>query len=116
LFKISRLITIPNPGTSVFPAGTCGCDVVGVVPLDVVGGGADVSWVVVVAVGAGEAGVSDCTSCNGGGSGAGAGGIGSWVAGALIGLTGFNGLLMFVTLVGLLTHEFIVSTQGETTG
>jgi hypothetical protein len=75
---------------------------------------------VVSAVGAGEAGVLGASggggSANGGGSGAGAGCITSWVAGALIGLTGFNGLLMFVTLVGLLTHEFIVSTQGDITG
>lgn len=71
---------------------------------------------VVSAVGAGEAGVGGGGSANGGGSGAGAGGIGSGVAGALIGLTGFTGLLMFVGLVALLTHEFVISVQGETTG
>ena len=114
------------------PFGTCGCDVVGVVPLDVVGGGAD--WggvlvlpdeagggaIVVSAVGAGEAGMGGASggggSANGGGSGAGAGGIGSGVAGALIGLAGFTGLLIFVGLVALFMHEFIVSAQGETTG
>ncbi len=130
MFKISRLITIPNPGTSSLPLGTCGADVVGVVPLDVVGD----CWVdgvfvftdeagvadVVSAVGAGEAGVGGASggggSANGGGSGAGAGGIGSGVAGTLIGLAGFTGLVMFVGLVALLTHEFIVSTQGDITG
>jgi len=63
---------------------------------------------VVSAVGAGEAGVLGASggggSANGGGSGAGAGGICSWVAGALIGLTGFTGLLMFVGLVALFTQ------------
>ena len=115
MFKISRLITIPNPGTSIFPAGTCGCDVVGVVPLDVVGGGADVSWVVVPAVGAGEAGVlgaagggggasagafaGDSVAVSGGGSGASAGGWGAGSSGSDSGLAGLTGLLMFVGLV-----------------
>ena len=114
------------------PLGTCGCDVVGVVPLDVVGGGADGGGVfvfadeagggavVVPAVGAGEAGMSGGGASIGGGSaggsGAGAGGIGSGVAVTLKGLAGLTGLLMFVGLVALFTHEFIVSVQGETTG
>lgn len=121
MFKISRLITTPNPGTSSLPLGTCGCDVVGVVPLDVVGGGADGGGVVVVpAVGAGEAGMSGAGASigggSGGGSGAGAGGIGSGVAGALIGLAGLTGLLMFVGFVTLFMHVFDVSVQGDTTG
>ena len=114
MFKISRLNTIPNPGTSSLPFGTCGCDVLGVVPLDVLGGGAD--WgcvlvfpdeaaggaVVVSAVGAGEAGMGGASaggSGGGSGAGAGAGGVGSWVAGTLIGLAGLTGLVMFVGLV-----------------
>jgi len=132
LFKISRLITTPNPGTSSLPLGTCGCDVVGVVPLDVVGGGADgggvlvfadeavAGAVMVSAVGAGEAGMSGGGASigggSGGGSGAGAGGIGSGVAGALIGLAGLTGLVMFVGLVMLFVHVFDVSVQGDTTG
>ncbi len=67
--------------------------------------------VVVSAVGAGEAGVLGAS----GGGGSGCCGAASCIAGA-IGLTGFNGLLMFVTLVGLFMHEFIVSTQGDITG
>ena len=142
MFKISRLITIPNPGTSVFPAGTCGCDVVGVVPLDVVGGGAEgggvlvfadeavAGAVVVSAVGAGEAGVlgasgggasagafaGDSVAISGGGSGAGAGGCGAIVGGNDIGLAGLTGLLMFVGFVTLFMHVFDVSVQGDTTG
>ena len=118
--------------------GTCGCDVVGVVPLDVVGDGvaftvgADVGVlvfadeagggaVVVSAVGAGEAGMSGGGGAStgggsAGGSGAGAGGIGSGVTVTLSGLAGFTGLLMLVGLVGLFTHVFDVSVQGETTG
>jgi hypothetical protein len=53
---------------------------------------------------------------SGGGSGAGAGGIGSGVAGTLIGLAGFTGLVMFVGLVALFSHEFVVSTQDDVTG
>ena len=136
MFKISRLITTPNPGTSSLPFGTCGCDVVGVVPLDVVGGGAEGGGAdagvlvfadeavggadVVSAVGAGEAGMSGAGASigggSGGGSGAGAGGIGSGVAGALIGLAGLTGLLMFVGFVTLFMHVFDVSVQGDTTG
>ena len=142
MFKISRLITTPNPGTNSLPLGTCGCDVVGVVPLDVVGGGAD--WgcvfvladeavagaVVVSAVGAGEAGVlgasgggasagafaGDSVAISGGGSGASAGGWGAGVGGNDIGLAGLTGLLMFVGFVTLFVHVFDVSVQGETTG
>lgn len=118
MFKISRLITTPNPGTSSLPLGTCGCDVVGVVPLDVVGGGADGGGVLVLAdeagggavvvsaVGTGEAGMGGASAGgasggggSAGGSGAGAGGIGSGVAVALSGLAGLTGLLMFVGLV-----------------
>ena len=121
MFNISRLITTPNPGTSSLPLGTCGADVVGVVPLDVVGDGvaftvgADAGVlvfadeavggaVVVSAVGAGEAGMSGGGGAStgggsAGGSGAGAGGIGSGIAVALKGLAGLTGLLMFVGLV-----------------
>lgn len=137
MFNISRLITTPNPGTNSLPFGTCGVDVVGVVPLDVVGDGvafavgADAgvlvfadeavgAAVVVSAVGAGEAGVLGASggggSANGGGSGAGAGCVTSWVADAFIGLTGFTGLLIFVTLVGLLTHVSCVTIQLLHTG
>lgn len=118
------------------PFGTCGCDVVGVLAFDVVGGGgalgngADagvlvfpdeaVGAVVVSAVGAGEAGMSGGGASigggSGGGSGAGAGGIASGVAGTLNGLAGFTGLVMFVGLVALFVHVFDVSIQGETIG
>ena len=43
-------------------------------------------------------------------------GIGSGVAGALIGLAGLTGLVMFVGLVMLFVHVLDVSTQGDTTG
>ena len=134
MFNISRLITTPNPGTSSLPFGTCGCDVVGVVPLDVVGGGAEGGGAdagvlvfadeavggadVVSAVGAGEAGVLGASAGGGsaGGSGAGAGGIGSGIAVTLSGLAGLTGLLIFVGFVALFSHVFVVSVQGETTG
>jgi hypothetical protein len=55
-FKMSRLITNPNPGTSSLPFGTDTCGVVGVVPLDVVAEG----WVALVALGVADvAGLGD---------------------------------------------------------
>lgn len=137
MFKISRLITTPNPGTNSLPFGIDGTEVVGVFPFDVVvgsgalavGGDAGVlvfpdeaagGAVVVSAVGAGEAGMSGAGASigggSGGGSGAGAGGIASGVAGTLNGLAGFTGLVMFVGLVALFVHVFDVSIHGETTG
>jgi hypothetical protein len=137
LFKISRLITTPNPGTNSLPFGIDGTEVVGVVPFDVVVGGGALAVggdagvlvlpdeaaggaVVVSAVGAGEAGMSGGGASigggSGGGSGAGAGCIASGVAGTLIGLAGLIGLLTFVGLVALFVHVFDDSIQGDTTG
>jgi hypothetical protein len=137
LFKISRLITTPNPGTNSLPFGIDGTEVVGVVAFDVVVGGGALAVggdagvlvfpdeaaggaVVVSAVGAGEAGMSGGGASigggSGGGSGAGAGCISSGVAGTLIGLAGLIGLLTFVGLVALFVHVFDDSIHGDTTG
>ena len=130
LFKISRLITNPNPGTSSFPFGTVGvvdvsvllscCDgkgdwaVVAVfVPADVLDAGdaaADVvvGWLsVVVAVGvesgAGEGGASETIV---------------WGAAfnGLTGLIGDTGLVGFVGLLRLLTQLFALSIHEPGTG
>ena len=107
MFKISRLITTPNPGTNSLPFGIDGTEVVGVVPFDVVVGGGALAVggdagvlvlpdeaaggaVVVSAVGAGEAGMSGggaSIGISGGGSGAGAGCNASGVAGTIHGDT-----------------------------
>lgn len=137
MFKISRLITTPNPGTNSLPFGIDGVEVVGVLAFDVVVGGGALAVggdagvlvfpdetgggaVIVSAVGAGEAGMSGGGASigggSGGGSGAGAGCIASGVAGTLIGLAGLTGLLIFVGLVALFVHVFDDSIQGETTG
>ena len=102
MFKISKLITTPNPGTSVFPAGTAGKvfvvvsleDVVGTLA---VGGGANST-----AGGAGGGGGGG-SAISGGGSAKGSG-AGGGAFGMLNGLAGFTGLLMFVGLVALFTQ------------
>ncbi len=108
MFKISKLNTIPKPGTNAFPAGTCvdGVVVVCVVSCVVVAIVVLVAVVVAVSCGIASAGGGGA-SCGGGGGGAG---------GALIGLTGFTGLAIFVGFVALLTQVFVVSTQGFTVG
>ena len=139
MFKISRLITSPNPCTNVFPAGTCTGEVFCVFPVeDVVGAltaGCDGCVLVLPdeAVGGGAAGgggasgggasagggaASAGASCggSGGGSGAGAIGIASGIAVALKGLAGLTGLLMLVGLVALFVHKFADSVHGETVG
>jgi hypothetical protein len=114
LFKISRLITTPNPGTNVFPAGTCAGEVFCVLPVeDVVGaftvgdGGASafgVSAFGASAFGASGGGASAGGGASGGGGSGGAsakgsGGGGGGAGGKLNGLAGFTGLLMFVGFV-----------------
>jgi hypothetical protein len=108
LFKISKLNTSPNPGTKVLPTGTCvdGVVVVCVVSCVVVSIVVLVAVVVAVSCGIASAG-GGCSSCCGGDCEAG---------GALIGLTGFTGLAIFVGFVALLTQVFAVSTQGFTVG
>ncbi len=116
MFKISRLITTPKPGTSVFPAGTAAGKVFVVVSLDDVvgtltaGGGADST-----AGGAGNGGGGGGSAISGGGSAKGSGARGG-AFGTLNGLDGFTGLLMFVGFVAFFTQEFTDSIQGETTG
>ena len=123
MFKISRLITNPNPGTNVFPAGTCGVvDVFVVVPAVGAGTagavgvrefsvfGADAGAGVLAAGGGGSAmPAGDSIFITGGGSGA--GGVGG---GAATGLDGFTGLDTLVGLVTDFVHVFVVSTQGPT--
>ena len=117
MFKISRLITIPNPGTNVFPGGTVAGEVFVELPCEVVVGaltaGCDGGVLVLPdeAVGGGAAGGgasagggAASTGGSGGGSGAGAVGITSGIAVALKGLAGLTGLLMFVGLVALFTQ------------
>ena len=125
MFKISKLITNPNPCTSVFPAGTCTGEVFCVLPVeDVVGAltaGGDGCVLVLPdeAVGGGAAadgggasagggasggGGAASTGASGGGSGAGAVGIASGIAVALKGLAGLTGLLMLVGFVALFTQ------------
>lgn len=113
MFKISKLNTIPNPGTNVFPVGTC------------VDGAVVVVLVSCVVVATGALGVDVCVvdacgavSCGGGGGGGGSscGGGGGGIGGALIGLTGFTGLAMLVGFVALFVQLFIVSTQGLIVG
>jgi hypothetical protein len=99
---MSRLITNPNPGTSVFPFGTSCCvDVLVVVSFDCV---VDVSDVV-VAVGviscAGEGGTSKTI------------GVGATF---IVGFIGLIGLVGFVAFDRLFTHVICVSVQGPTTG
>jgi hypothetical protein len=57
-----------------------------------------------------------CGIASAGGGGASCGGGGGGAGGALIGLTGFTGLAIFVGFVALLTQVFVVSTQGFTVG
>jgi len=129
LFKISRLITSPNPGTSSLPFGTC-CGVLCVLPPEgvcngvtfTVGGGAVVVVVAVVAgaacagaasTGGGSAGGAAST---GGGSGGGGGGSGGGGGGRLNGLAGFTGLLMFVGFVALITQLSCAVVQSDHVG
>ena len=127
LFNSSKLITNPNPGTSVFPGGTVGvfgavagwlcCDGKGdwltvsvFVPADVLDGcdaalGVVTSVVVTVWVisGAGEGGTSKTGGC----------------VAAFNGFTGLTGLTGLVTFVGLLidfTQLFAVSIQDPASG
>ncbi len=120
MFKISRLITSPNPCTNVFPAGTCTGEVFCVFPVeDVVGAltaGCDGCVLVLPdeAVGGGAAGAASAFGASGGGASAGGGasggggsggcsaggsGAGGGGAGRLNGLAGFTGLFMFVGFV-----------------
>jgi hypothetical protein len=116
LFKISKLITTPKPGTSVFPAGTAAGKVFVVVSLEdvvgalTIGGGADST-----AGDAGGGGGGGGSAISGGGS-AKSSGAGGGSFGTLNGLDGFTGLLMFVGFVAFFTQEFTDSIQGETTG
>ena len=127
LFKISKLITNPNPGTSSFPFGTVGvvdvavlfscCDCEGdwavvavFVSADVLDAGdaaSDVWLSVVVAIGvesgAGEGGASETI------------GWGSAFNG-LTGLIGDTGLVGFVGLLRLLTQLFALSVHKPATG
>ena len=123
MFKISRLITIPNPGTSSLPFGTC-CGVFCVLPPEgvcngvtfTVGGGA-VTVVAVVAAGAASTGgASGGAASTGGGSGGGGGGSGGGDGGRLNGLAGFTGLLMFVGLVALITQLSCAVVQSDHVG
>lgn len=137
MFKISRLITSPNPGTNSLPFGAAGAAGAGLEPevwVDVVvaasafGSGFDSCFAsgfasgfgadAVSTVGAGETGVlggGGGDTSTGGGSGAGGGGSGAG-AGMLIGLTGLTGLLTFVGLVIDFTHVFCVSAHAAATG
>ena len=73
MFKISRLITNPNPGTNVFPGGTDGIvDVFVVVPAEGAGAAGAVGVGEFSVLGAGAAGV--LAGGGGGGGGASAGG------------------------------------------
>jgi hypothetical protein len=109
LFKISKLNTIPKPGTNVLPAGTWvdGAVVCVVVSCVVVATGA---------LGVDACGAASCGCASAGGGGSSCGGGGGGAGGALIGLTGFTGLAMLVGFVALLTQVFVVSTQGFTVG
>ena len=132
MFKISRLITTPNPGTNVFPAGTCAGEVFCVLPCEVVVGaltaGCDGGVLVLPdeAVGGGAAaggggasagggasggGGAASTGGSGGGSGAGAIGITSGIAVAFKGLAGFTGLVILVGFVALFTQLFCDGIQ-----
>lgn len=98
MFKISRLITTPKPGTSVFPAGTGAGEVFVVVSLEdvvgtlTVGGGA-------CSIGGGGGGGSGGGSAISGGGSAKGSGAGGGAFGTLNGLAGLTGLLMFVGFV-----------------
>lgn len=106
MFKISRLITTPKPGTNVFPAGTC--DVVGDVAVVGVpftaGGDCSVFMPFDEAVGAVGASAGASTGGGSGGCSTGGGGSGGGGGGAANGLAGFTGLVMFVGLVALFTQ------------
>ena len=112
-------MTNPNPGTNVFPAGTCGVvDVFVVVPAVGAGTAGAVGvgeFSVFGACAGGGALAGGSVAVTGGGSGAGAGGWGAGVGGNATGLDGFTGLDTLVGLVTDFAHVFVVSTQGPTT-
>ena len=130
MFNISRLITNPNPGTSVFPAGTVGVGD-GAVLLSC--GDCEVDWDVVsvfvfsdvldaCAAGASAGGGAAATGGGSaaGGVGSGGGGAGAGGGGAITvvdrGLAGLTGLDMLVGFVALLTHMFDTSIQDPACG
>jgi hypothetical protein len=127
LFKTSRLITKPNPGTRSLPFGTDTCGVLVVLdelPAEgAAAAGAVVVWEVAVAglsevlgddaVGAGGVAISagDPVFVTGGASIAGGSG-----SGAATGLDGFTGLNTLVGFTRLSVQLFVVSIQGSTSG
>ena len=131
LFKISRLITNPNPGTSSFPFGTVGVVDVSVLLSCCDGKGDGLVGAVFVStevLDAGDAAVDGCSAvwlsvvvAVGIESGAGEGGatetIG-WGAAfnGFTGLIGLTGLVTFVGFVIAFTHVFCVSTHAPKIG
>ena len=116
LFKISKPITNPNPGTKSFPFGTDGCCVLDVLPLDVFGGGGTLPVGCDDDVVADDDGVDDSAFGASAVGGGGAGGSGGGAGGSGGGAIGLIGLVGFVTFVMLFSHEFTVSTQGPASG
>ena len=100
MFNKSRLITSPNPGTSVFPFG--GSDVLCVVGAEATGATVDVTGDALGTVGGGGATATGASTTGGGGS-TGGGGAGAGGGGAISrvdnGLAGLTGLDMFVGFV-----------------
>ncbi len=104
MFKRSRLITNPNPGTNSFPFGIEGGGVFCVVPAaGATATGAVGVWEVSVfgddGAGAAAAGGGGSAATSGGGSGAGGGGGGGGSGGNATGLDGLTGLDMLVGFV-----------------